>query len=235
MAVGQLEDLVIDWSQSFNAIAADLAGLVTVNDIERRKTSPRMPNASWGKAGERAVRAFWGEGAERPVRDRPRDVLMVGSLRPSVLVTMHAIRGSRPDWIEETPQPSMVQALKGPNAMIVGECKGRNLYTIGSYCPLRWEPSPLSILSSRADYVAWHKGLVTLAETLDLKKFVVLPPKASATPWWNEQEDNSNLVPVLPTSTNDVRRWGTLPLAPERERMGAPLRVKKASAVRSVG
>jgi len=33
-AVSSLEDLVIDWQQSFHAIAAELSGLISINDIE---------------------------------------------------------------------------------------------------------------------------------------------------------------------------------------------------------
>jgi hypothetical protein len=69
---------------------------------------------------------------------------MVGALRTAALVTMHAARGGRPDWFEDPPRPEMVQAPNGPNAMVVGEYRGRNLYTAGSYCPLKWSPSPLS-------------------------------------------------------------------------------------------
>jgi hypothetical protein len=95
---------------------------------------------------------------------------------------MHAIKASRPDGREDPPLPSMVPARKGPNAM-VGERRGRNLYTMASYCSLRSDPSPLSIVSSRPEYVAWHHGLTVLAETARLERFVLLPPKAPQTPW----------------------------------------------------
>lgn len=126
----------------------------------------------------------------------------------------------------------MVPALKGPNAMIVGECRGRNLYSAGAYCPLKYEPSPLSIVSSRAEYVAWHNGLTRLAGNLELVKFTALPPRASATPWlggWLKTEPSS--LPVMPTPSNHVGAWGTLPLAPSRGRMGPALRTPKAGPV----
>jgi hypothetical protein len=47
-------------------------------------------------------------------------------------------------------------------------CEGRNRYSWGSYCPLRWEPSPIDIALARAEYAAWHRGLATLADTLQL-------------------------------------------------------------------
>lgn len=233
-AVGALEDLIIDWDRSFDAIAPDLSGLVTVNDLTKRNEAPRAPKVNWGKAGDRAVKAFFGPGADqRPPRDRPRDILMVEGICTSALLTMHAIKGNRPDWVEEAPKPLPTPAARGTNAMIIGECKGKNLYTMGSICPLKWSPSPLSILTSRADYVAWHRGLMTLAETLELVKFIALPPKASAIPWLEDGEiDNGEIRPVVPNGLNSVKAWGTLPLKPSRGRMGAPVRMHRAGPVR---
>lgn len=232
-AVGSLEDLVIDWPESFDTIAAELSGLISVNDMARRDHSnQRTPKGSWGKAGTKALKGWWGDKAAQPLHDKPRDILMLGGLRTSALVTMHAIRGTRPDWVEDSPEPSMIPALKGPNAMIVGECKGKNLYSAGSFCPLKWSPSPMSIVSSRAEYVAWHNGLNRLANTLQLAKFIPLLPKASPTPWLEEAEEGLRVMPVEPTSTNSVRAWGTLPLNPSRGRMGPAQRTAKAGPVR---
>lgn len=229
-AVAGLEDLVIDWPQSFDAIAGDLAGLITVNDMARRESAPRAPKAGWGAAGANAVKAFFGE-APRQTRDRPRDVLMVAGLRTAALVTMHAVKGTQPDWNEQPPKPSAVPALKGTNAMIIGECRGRNLYSAGSCCPLQWLPSPLSIVSSRAEYVAWHHGLTTLARTLQTEKFTALPPKASRLPWLERSEPMAGVIPVMPSTVNRVSDWGTLPLTPSRGRKGPPLRTVKAGPV----
>jgi hypothetical protein len=226
--VGLLEDMVIDWPSSFDAVAADLKGLISVNDLTKREAKPRTPHVGWGQAGTKAIKAFFGKDGARAHEDRPRDVLMVGSLRTSALVTMHAVRGTRPDWIEDTPNPEMIPALKGPNAMIVGECRGRNLYSIGAYCPLKWSPSPLSILSSRAEYVAWHHGLVELSRTLNLSKFTPLPPKASPTPWLDAEREAEGNVIRLPVEGH----YGTLPLHPARDRMGPPKRSPRAGPVR---
>jgi hypothetical protein len=233
-AASSLEDLVIDWDRSFEAIAAELAGLVSVNDVARRNTAPvRKPKASWGLRGARAIQAWYKDGAAPYVeRDSPRDVLLVGGIRTAALVTMHAVKGTRPDWIEESPRPFPTPARKGTNAAIFGECKGKNLYSLGAYCPLRWTPSPISILSSRADYVAWHHGLATLARTLRLEKFAPLPPKASLTPWRDSVEAIAGLKPVMPAAGNNVSAWGTLPLAPLRDRKGPPLRSERVGPVR---
>lgn len=232
IAVGALEDLVIDWNQSFDSIAAELAGLISINDVTRPESRPRAPKAGWGTAGAKALKAWWGAEAARPAHDRPRDVLMVGGLRTAALVTMHAIKGTRPDWHDEPPKPLKTLAERGPNAKIIGECKGKNLYSAGSHCPLRWSPSPLSIVSSRAEYVAWHDGLTKLAETLQTEKFTPLPPKASRTPWLVQTERESALRSVVPTPSNQVSAWGTLPLFPLRGRKGPPLRTARAGPVR---
>jgi hypothetical protein len=233
-AVGALEDTVIDWPASFETIAADLSALISVNDVARRPMDAKQPKAGWGARGAKAVEAWWGQGAAEPIRDRPRDVLMVGGLRTAALVTMHAIKGTRPDWIDDDLKPQPTPAATGSNAMIVGNCEGRNRYSLGSYCPLRWSPSPMSIVSSRAEYAAWHAGLVRLADTLQLEKFTALPPKASATPWLDlEREAEAKVMPVMPDGSNDVRAWGTLPLSPARDRKAAgPVRLQRAGPVR---
>jgi hypothetical protein len=229
-AVSALEDTVIDWEQSFEAIADELAALVSVNDLAPPGSpGARKPKAGWGKAGERALNAWWGKKGTQAPHDRPRDVLLVGGLRTGALVTMHAVKESRPDWREEGPLPYPVAAATGSNAAVVGECRGKNLYTLGSYCPLRWEPSPLSIVMGRAEYVAWHHGLDQLARTLQLEKFTVLPPAAPQTPWRDGVKLEGRII-HLPSKPN----WLPLPLKPEREQAGPPLRRKKAGPVRSV-
>lgn len=231
-AVSGLKDMVIDWQQSFDAIAGELSGLITVNDMAKPESRSRTPRGNWGAAGTKAMKAWWGPAGAKPARDRPRDVLMVGGLQTAALVTMHAIKGTRPDWNEAPPQPHPTPALKGTNAMILGECRGRNLYSAGSCCPLRWLPSPLSIVSSRAEYIAWHHGLIKLAETLQTEKFTALPPRAHQTPWLEQSEPENAVRSVMPTPSNRVSDWGTLPLAPPRDRMGPPLQTRKASPVR---
>lgn len=225
-AVTGLQELVIEWDQSIDFIAGDLGGLITINDVAPSTAPKRVPKVGWGKAGDRALKGMFGAGNEKIHHDRPRDVLLVGGIRTDVLVASHAIRGNRPDWYEEQPQPKRMHAATSGNVKVVGECRGKDLYTVGSYCPLRYEPSPMMVVQSRADYAAWHRGLVVLSETLVLDKFVVLPPKASATPWFDsdEQEQVSRVIPVMPNGRNSVAAYGTLPLKPLRPRARAPIR-----------
>jgi hypothetical protein len=233
-AVSTLADKVIDWNESFDVIASDLSGLVSINDLSPRNAGERSPRVGWGEAGTKALNAWYGQKGTQPlpVEDRPRDALLVGGIKTNVLVTVHAIKGTRPEWRDEMPVPSMMPAAKGPNAAIVGECKGRNIYSTGSYCPLRWSPSPLSIVTSRAEYAAWHQGLVILSQTLQLAKFIALPPKAPATPWVDDNEVDPRVIPVMPTGRNSVKAWGTLPLSPSRGRTAPPKRFAKAGSVR---
>lgn len=233
-AVSGLEELIIDWDQSFDTIAAELIGLISVNDVSPdRARKPRQPKVNWGSAGDKALKVFFGSGNERQPHDRPRDVLIVGGIKTSVLVTMHAIKGTRPDWREDEVRPGMVpHSLRESLPTVHGSCEGKNRYSAGSYCPLKWSPSPLSVVTSRADYAAWHQGLCTLANTLQLAKFIALPPKAPATPWINNDEPKDHVIPVIPTGRNGVDGWGTLPLHPVRGRKGAPQRQAKAGPVR---
>lgn len=222
-AVGELKDVVIDWNASFYDLAGDLAGLISINDLSPQNTS-KQPKAGWGKAGNKALNVFFGNKGTQPAHDRPRDVLMLGGLKSKVLVTTHAIKGTRPEWREDEPEPHMVPShgRGGTIAAIVGECRGKNLYSTGSYCPLSWSPSPLSIVSSRIEYFAWYEGLIRLYETLLLDRFEPLPPKAPQFPWICNNESRSNVIPVMPTGHNDVSDWGILPLLPVRPRAGYP-------------
>jgi hypothetical protein len=223
-AVAELEAVVIDWSKSLDTIAGPLAGLVSVNDFQRQR--PRAPKAGWGKAGDRALKGWFGPGGERPRRDKPRDIMMVGTFNPKTLVTVHAAGASRPNWRDDDPMPSRVLSTNGKDAKVEGECKGRNLYTAGSYCPLEWRPLPMSIIQARADYVVWWESLNQLASTVELQRFTLLPPHAPATPWLGEQSGIGTVIHSPPSGP-----LVHLPLAPERGRMLHPFRRSAAGPV----
>ncbi len=148
-------------------------------------------------------------------------------LRTSALVTMYARMDCRPDWREDSPRPHGVPQLMGHHAgqpSIVGKCEGRLRYSHGSYCPLQWEPSPLTVAMTRAEYVAWHHGLSLLARTAVLRDYEPMPPAAPVAPWCHEDD-----------------RWciwegegdggvAKLPLKPVRPLAGPPPRRKRRVA-----
>ncbi len=147
-------------------------------------------------------------------------------LRTSALITMCARMDSRPNWREDNPRPHFVpQPKDAGRPSIVGECKGRHRYTAGSYCPLRWFPSPVTIAMSRAEYVAWHHGLVTLARTLVLRDYQAVVPAAPDAPW--RHEDRAGCV--LEDGGRATYR-AKLPLHPARPLAGPPLRRKRRIA-----
>ena len=65
----------------------------------------------------------------------------------------------------------------------------KDAYPLGSYCPLRFDQEPTTILNERAEYLAWWAGLNALAEDpQDLATLAVLPPSAVQKPWLGERE-----------------------------------------------
>jgi hypothetical protein len=152
-----------------------------------------------------------------------RDILMVRSLRTAALVTMHAGMGTRPDWRSDPPRPVRVPSKQDASRpMLVGVCHGANRYSPGSYNPLQYEPSPMSIAVDRAEYCAWHRGLVTLAESLELAEIQLLPPSAPAQPWLGEREPPRRVFAVGERPPHER----PLPLKPQRPRALPPLKRK---------
>jgi hypothetical protein len=150
-----------------------------------------------------------------------RDVLLVRTLRTAALVAMHAKMATRPDWREESPVPHWIAAERGANRpKVIGECKGKDRYTHGSYCPLVYEPSPISIAETR--------GLVMLSETLELQEHVALPPAAPAQPWMGEREPARKIFGLGERRP----RQPPLPLKPQRDiARAAPRRKKVADGI----
>jgi len=103
----------------------------------------------------------------------------------AVLVVSNAVMGSRPVWDIGTPTPKRVLGSNGKPA-IEGECRGANLYTIGSFCPLVYsDPTPKEVIAARAEYAVWHAALVSLANNLrgNLAEYEAMPPACAAEPW----------------------------------------------------
>jgi hypothetical protein len=163
---------------------------------------------------------------------KARDAIMVGTLRTAALVTMHAKMSSRPDWQTEQPIPHWVGAERGRNRpKLVGECLSKDRYTAGAHHPLTWEPSPISIAQTRADYACWHRGLVILSETLELQEHVALPPVAPSMPWNGEREPERHIFGV---GDRLHPRQQPLPLKPQRETARAAPRRKTPGDVKSL-
>lgn len=179
-AVGALPNVVLDWQREAPSVLGDLLGLMdpAATFLRSERTPVRL-------VGHRNVVGWTSRrGTKVRVEVEPvRDVILVNTLRPSALVTMHASMGTRPDWIREQPRPEPVPAERGHGPKVVGECRGRNWYTSGSHCPLRWDPSPTSIAQARGDYLVWWRALDQLARELRLEKFLALAPGCAEMPW----------------------------------------------------
>lgn len=212
-AVADLPLWMCDWAESLPAIMGDLAGLLTVNDLRReqeergRITQSSWPAKTYSKTERRAQAV-----------NKPRDVIFVGSIDVEALVVSHARQGTRPRWYPDGltchPTPSRNDPSR---TMIVGECRGRNLYSTGSCCPLTWRPSPLTIATARADYLAWWYGLRVLAETLMLKEHAVMPIDGKTLPqlpWFYPPKKVSRYGHPSPP------KMATLPLKPQRKMAG---------------
>ena len=172
-AVSGLPDAAIDWRTEAETILGAISPLLEVFPHQRPPQPQRTASASWRtRAGKKMTSRV----------DPPRQVILVRSLPTAALVIMHAKMGTRPDWRSEPPQPEPVPAARGPNPAIVGERTGKDWYSIGTYCPLKWWPSPITIAEARADYLAWWRGLNMLLG-LQLEKFTPTPPAAVEMPW----------------------------------------------------
>src|ERR1043166_1772582 len=153
-------------------------GLPHPDALALERAIARLPNLSIEHDMDRA--ALFGDLA--PVIEA-RDWLQVRTIKTAVLVTANGVLARRPAWgTGETPRPVGIKATRGTGFAVVGECKGHNRYSAGSYCPLRYEPAPISIVRERADYAAWHWGLQRLAGTLELSPHVGRAPAAPPPP-----------------------------------------------------
>lgn len=225
-AVEQLQPKAIDWAASIDAIAPDLKALVRINDLTRPPSMAKQTNVGWGRAGDRALRGMFGPGAEKPLPDRRRDMLLVETFRPDVLVASHAQMANRPTSWDETPWPMKIMADKGKHAKVDGNCEGKNKYSLGSSCPLQYLPSAESVIRARAEYCVWWEGLNDLVETLELVDHILLPPSAPALPWFGETDEVGKVI-VRPSDGATLH----LPLTPTRGRMLSPFRRRAAGPV----
>jgi hypothetical protein len=215
-AVGALGQASIE--DNYDLIVGELWALVTVNDFRSRKAL-----RSAGKATEAGLY----DKDAMPPAFAPRDVLIFKSINVAALVTTHAVMRTRPHWSSVDPKPFPVPASHGRGNKIVGECRGKNQYTTGAYCPLRWSPSPIEVVLGRADYHVWHEALVKLSRTLELTEHEPLPPAASATPWLAPEPSRRVFSYAMP-------RERPLPLKPSRPPAGSPRKRSKVAKRRKL-
>jgi hypothetical protein len=209
-AVNKLADVAVDWSQDYDLLAGELAPLVSVNDMHAAALAhPAVPVATLRPAPD-------GRGVVSVVS---RDVLLVNTIRTEALVYTHAIRATAPQgWRVKEMHAVPTPAERSPLAKIIGICKGKNSYSSGSCCPLKWSPSPIKIMLARANYLVWHRALVGLSAQLSLTEHLALPPEAPEAPWIDEGPVRWLIGPVV------RRAVKPLPLAPARKQAGPPKR-----------
>lgn len=238
-AVTALGSAAVDWTAHYETIAAELAALIDINGAHGRRSRYRAGAADSGFVfsqlhehthfGEFTYVSRADSGFKRGLRVKnvaggPRDVIAVNSVNVAALVHAHALKRTRPFWQHDAPMPLPAEH-KGRGVALIGECRGKNLYTDGSYCPLRWSPSPLQIVLDRADYLLWHQALTTLSETLALSAHQATKPAAPAAPWIGGEIAHRTYK-----QAPDPKNFSVRDVA--RPRAGAPLKNSKHSKVR---
>lgn len=159
--------------------------------------------------------------------------IMRAEFNPRSLVISCATIGKRPDWNFEHPTPYQMFAPTfggRPRAIVYGidadgdlvEMKARrkdgkfNL-SMSPRSPINWNaPSMIEVGEARAEYVAWHGALVTLAAVLagKLVEFEPTAPAVARLPWVTGQTPASRVVAVRDLAA----AWPEeLPLAPKRK------------------
>lgn len=208
-AVSKLPSAVIDWNANFELLAGNLAPLVNINNMRAIAPPKLIAKAAVTPAND-------GRGITSVVA---RDVILVNTINVEALVFTHAIKGTKPGgWRTDTMRAVPTRAERGPLAKIIGICKGKNSYTSGSHCPLRYEPSPLKVVMARAEYFAWYQALISLTQTLNLAEHIALLPDAVPVPWADEGPPRWLIGPVRRS------RVKPLPLKPSRKLAGPPKR-----------
>jgi hypothetical protein len=171
------------------------------------------------------------------------DAVMSATFNPRAIVISKATQGTRPKWQFDTPEPRQVflQTKTKPRPLVYGidaegdlvamkRNEGRALKRDGAFnlamsprSPIEWcDPSPLSIADARAEYVAWHSALVTLADDLAHRLEDHLPtvPTVPMLPWLAPETLATRVI-----YRDAFARFAThgLPLAPKRRAAGKPV------------
>jgi hypothetical protein len=125
------------------------------------------------------------------------------------LIALHARMGNRPVWDlgpvrltrinNKGNNKPVVQYLADDGALIDGRTNGRH-YGPMARCPLQLEPAGAEIAFARAEYIAWHAGLMKVHHIIrawNLPDYASLPPRARPEPWITGEEPKSRVLPSL--------------------------------------
>lgn len=190
------------------------------------------------------ARKLYGEFA--PIAEGCLPVLMHGRFNQQALVISRAIAGKRPPWKFECPTPypmrvdyrdargalrdrPLVEGLDDDGCVVM-LTPFRTRLARGQYdldqsprSRLNWnDPAPIKIGEVRAEYVAWHAALVSLAASLcdQLHEFTPSLPAAAALPWITGETPVSR---VLSDGVPSGLMTMPLPLGPKRAPALPPL------------
>lgn len=99
------------------------------------------------------------------------------------LVEVHARTGVPPDWRRLPPRAKPIIERNG-KPRVKGKRYGKDRYSEGAECPLRWVDLA-EIARSRAEYAVWRGSLDQLVKSLNgkLKDHIASPPAALPAPW----------------------------------------------------
>ncbi|WP_315728795.1 hypothetical protein [Bradyrhizobium sp. SZCCHNS2015] len=182
-----------------------------------------------------------------PISGDAVDVIMRSTFDQRSLLISHAVQGTRPKWAFEQPVPYQIKTpFRDANGSLrerprvvgfddagdlvdLAPNRGRKAMREGLYSlyleprsPLVWgDPSPIHIAECRAEYLAYHLALCSLAERLagKLADFDPLPPAIRPLPWITGQ------TPVSRVLQGDL---GGLAIDPDAQRLkpqrAAPMR-----------
>lgn len=152
------------------------------------------------------------------IADDAISAILCASFDPRSIIISNAIQSKRPkcDFEQPAPRQQFLQTRVGrPRGLVHGtdadgdivylqarrgsEVRRYGLYDLAMSprSPLSWgDPSLISIGHARAEYVAWHAALESLANNLrdHLVEFEVLPPAARPMPWITGQAPASRVL-----------------------------------------
>ena len=176
-AVKALPEMTIDWPASREALLGALAGFY----------------AAWIDWQECRLRPLGlAQAIAEPLPGSPGDPFAGRRLQTNEIVRRCAVLRRRPvGRLELSLACSSYLPAGRPWTFHIDDHGRRVLaratrhFVNREQCALMWSPTPVEIVRARADYAAWHFGLVRLRAELDgrLTRFRPTGPRAPAEPW----------------------------------------------------